>query len=861
MNQALSNIFKASTPASKEERPRSPFPNIPDLSSNPEIVEGFVNEGMVIRSVTPSFLEAKPDPKKEAEVLLARKRAERAASPFPIIPDVQLEENLVESDVHKFRHKEHLQSSLRPSSPFPAIADVKLNPEIVEQDVVTLRTSPVPFRVPSVVSFEKENVTEEETKEKEQSVEPPETVPFPTIPDISKYLAKSDSNLFKPIATKPFESVSLDTGKKYEMKGPADNYVPPPMKPEFNFALADTEFKVVEHSFSNATASNIRTLQSEIFESQGHFNASRSCSPRVFIPKCEIEQPKNEPEKKELKKIVKVETQEPKDPKYEEQMKQLTLSGEKSEILMSQKSCFNEMHTKKQQEIACTLEDNEINHILRGMKMAREGIVPHTDENIQVQSVVKQEITKSREESKEEAQTLYIAHDLSQIVTPPVEFQSNQIASVEQSESFQNEKTYTMTTSLKEERYLPSEAIETRNLSEETIQKEETVMETEELTELENIPITPKVMEGTPPKNNNVLEHKIEEERKDEVISISKNKGIIFDIEPKICKKAPETIIGARPLFGQLDINSEFKKALVGRQKSIQGKRSREVNKIDQNPEPRVKIEKTETRNHEENTSKSKLSAQYKSNEAAQIETIRPSDNEEIEKVYYTQEREYHVDYQKVEEEFVMPDGRTMHYSYTPSVTYSPVPPAIHNQILMQQQQQSTSQQNVVVENMQMEYYDENGEKYKKLPVKSLIKNFEQCSMPAMRYKKIRDPLPDVVEKINPKLSENVNFSIQQYQQQSIQSSQIQYREPINNQELMLRQAEQDFDNLYYVANSRVETNYMNETSSFNNYNPQPLIQTYPSAFQPVRRNGSQPQIEGKLLLLLIFYCAVCCVQ
>ncbi|KAG5894024.1 hypothetical protein JTB14_018129 [Gonioctena quinquepunctata] len=101
-----------------------------------------------------------------------------------------------------------------------------------------------------------------------------------------------------------------------------------------------------------------------------------------------------------------------------------------------------------------------------------------------------------------------------------------------------------------------------------------------------------------------------------------------FDsIEPRRCKKAPETIIGARPLFGQLDINSEFKKAMTNRQNSIKAKRSREVSENvsrSNGVEPRMKVEKTESETMEDADENSSIATQFKKTEVAEVQRFYP---------------------------------------------------------------------------------------------------------------------------------------------------------------------------------------------------------------------------------------------
>ncbi|XP_044257429.1 uncharacterized protein LOC123006736 isoform X3 [Tribolium madens] len=739
INLAITNIIKSSR---KEERPKSPFPNILDVSTTPELLSKTSSDQKITRSVTPSFLKPKSDPEEE---LLKLKKAERAASPFPEIPDMSLEHELLQGDVSKVHEKEPI-SSLRPTSPFPAIPDVTLNPEILEQDVVKIRTSPQPLQTSSNLSeFEKnceisENMDMEQIKDEDQDEVVP--VPFPTIPNISKYLAKNQASFIKPIPLRKYEPIFMD--KKYNFNETPPKYSKPALKPEFRYALP--EQKLLEHGFISPTPENFRTVQSEIFESQGHFNASRSCSPfSVYVPKSEPPERKDslEPPKKVI--IVQEVEKEDKNPKYEEQMKKLALSTnkEKSEGIKCQKSCFTELKEIQtaydqadQQLYEMTRqiqkqEDNEITKILQDMKRTREGETtaqnePENKNETNAEEIVPSEMNAQRKED-----------DISK-------------------------------TKIKEEENI-TETLESKNV----ISTETTELQSE---------VT---------KNLNILVEKtsFESANKQEPVSVPKDteNSLLLGEAQKKRKKPPETIIGARPIFGQLDINSEFQKAFSGRQKSIKDKRLKEVAK-----KADKMVEKIEN-----------IEEKFINSEVSQVETYRPSKNDEVEKIYYQQEREYHVDYQTIQEEFIYPEGDFMKNSSSDTNG---------NTFIQQLTEIKSNLHHPQPQNFPKNETENDDESYQKIPVKSLIKNFEQSTMPVLRYKQIRAPSPKVVEK----LSKGV--------------------ERFSNQEQFLKNAEQEFDNLYYVANAKVETKY------YPLEQPKSLIQSENSSFCKYTSQKSQFQ-------------------
>jgi hypothetical protein len=581
--------------------------------------------------------------------------------------------------------------------------------------------------------------------------------------------------------------------KKYKLHELPSTVPQQAVKPEFRYALPDTENKVVEHSFSSATASNVRTLQSEIFESQGHFNASRSCSPfPVYVPKSRSETPLTDTEGTKLPKkviLLREVEEEPKNPKHEEQMRKITLLGnkEKSEVIKSQKSCFTELQgiqtaydeaDKKLVEFTQSVQggikqdESEVTKILQNMKKAREGetlIISQKDESLSKCN------NFTEERVKEEQRETFVA---------------------------------------------TNEDISSRQISNENVNDVRDV-DIQNTVQCKNICLS---------KTTTQVETKEEEQENSQKR-----------------KKPPETIIGARPIFGQANINNELQKALSGRQKSIQGKRSREVTKqIDKTSglEPKFKLEKTEKVFEEKSSDQSKLSTQFLNNEVAQVETIRPSKNEEVEKVFYQQEREYHVDYQTVQEEIVYPKDNETNY-YTSKCFVSNNSDNKFNSQVMEAKSNLSQSSVEISQNGEVTLLSQE-EDYQKIPVKSLIKNFEQSSMPVFRYKQIREPSPTVVEKLSSK-----------YIEHSDSSHNISEQKLSTNQEEILQVAEQEFDNLYYIANAKVETQYypleqitnlqQSENSSFCKYTSQKSQFQSSSAFREenivhINENGE----EGK---------------
>lgn len=295
------------------------------------------------------------------------------------------------------------------------------------------------------------------------------------------------------------------------------------------------------------------------------------------------------------------------------------------------------------------------------------------------------------------------------------------------------------------------------------------------------------------------------------------------EVEAPKCKKAPETIIGARPLFGQLDINSEFKKA-IGNRASFKQKRALEeaMDKQQELGQSEIKVERSETYNQQQTFSEpykeSTFKKKSKNNEIAEVKTISKTANDEIEQICYQQDREIEIDYQTVQEEIIMPEPtleRVLSYErpltpvqmqyfgpgnnttiYRPQAQMppAPAPAAPHEPVIIVHEDNSNETEE---------------DEYRKIPVKSLIQNFEQNVMPPLRYKQIRgEPLPDVVDRaVQPGLTprNSIDFS-----NTNVDLSQLSETQFI--QEQILKEAEKEFDNLFFVANTAtVQTKLFSE--------------------------------------------------
>lgn len=772
ISSAVKCLLPATEPNKKEERPPSPFPTIPNISQRPEIIQ-----------------------ESKRKISVTDKEVERSSSPFSLISDINMKTDVMSEDINRFQKKESLKSCLRPESQFPLIIDVTLNPEVVEKDIIQMRTSPALFALSNSETAHRtdevkcdvsaaENcvldnqnfatVTVSEMKPKNDVSNSPAGAPFafPDIPVDNKFI-ESNTFVFQP-PLRRYEPVSL-TGKKYKLREPEIGI--PVVKPQYNFALANSEYKVVERTYNGGTGNNIRSLQSEIFESHGHFNASRSCSPYpIYIPSASRE-PTPPPKEMHNAQNMNINqatlTVDPEDmiemphleSNAEKRLRDSTIGGNEtvSKNVKSQQKCFSELRdiqfcyaiangdnldvNKKCSALAEKKEtqENEIQKCLKEMKNIREG--------------------KSADDAFYETTNNITTSSCSAInkaVTNVVEV-NGAAPSMETKQSFTIKKD------------------NLKNHSEVVNHSEKGLKTNEEDTEIPEL----------------------------------------------LCRKPPDAIIGARPLFGQLDITSEFKKAIVGRSKSLQSKRSREESKQTEKcpSECKIKAEKLENIETEDITADSKLSTQMKDTTKAEITKLQASGHEEIEKIYFQQEREYEVDIQTSKDNFDLSsvlksigEPERVEYfrphSYAVANTHDKTSREIYsckaNRI--SKSSRVNSNLNVCEEtayDIQKRNTNNEEDEYRKVPVKSLIQNFEQCSMPAMRYKQIRDPLPDIVDKLSSTRpqSKNNEHEMQESKKNKISCTPEKHVfMSTSSKEFNLKKAEEEFDNLFYIANTSVRT-------------------------------------------------------
>lgn len=787
---------------------------------------------------------------------------QRPISPFPTIPDVNIESDVISEDIERFQNKESIKSHLRPESPFPSIPDITLTPEIVEKDITQMRLSPVPFtslKLETTANNDEvkpdaltaENVIDENHNPNTEITTPIKSennlsdvstdtlMPFPDIPCITESNIFSSSSLIQPPLRK-YEPVSL-TGKKYAINEPkVGTFIE---RPQYNFALADTEHKVIERAYSEGTANAIRSLQSEIFESQGHFNASRSCSPfPVYIPLSREPTPmprelydaqnqniiKNDPptstDRDDTINMPHIESN------VEKRLRDSTITGNEtvSNNLKSQQKCFSELR------------------------------------DIQFCYAVANGETLSLNEKN---------------VTENVELEENEVQKRLKEMKFIREGKYSDTTT-------PNFISSVCNLESKTVNN---------VGESNNITSSVEKIKSTPAKETDLKEfpEKINDSAKKQRTCYETT-----DVPELLCKKPPNAIIGARPLFGQLDITSEFKKAIVGRSKSLQSKqRSKTESKQIENTstESKVKAEKYENIETEDITSDSKLSTQMKDTTRAEVTTLQANANEEIEKIYFQQEREYEVDIQTRENNFDFssvlqnigkPVKDKVEYfgpnTYAVANTHDTASKTFNscnNTNGISRSSRVNSNLNVCKKSacftLQEHENHKDDDEYKKVPVKSLIQNFEQCSMPAMRYKQIRDPLPDVVDKLSNARGEVKDLRHDPLERQQNQISYTFHNQiSINNpsQEFNLKRAEEEFENLFYVANASVRTQpyfpklemqnfQQSENSSFCRYSSHSnLSQSIPCNPSPIASSANAQKCtddvtqEGKLYCFILFF-------
>lgn len=830
----------------------------------------------IIRPVTPILINLQAQ-EEDAEM--------RPPSPFPAIPDVSLDKDVLEEDIKSFKApKSPEPKDEKPPesiSPFPGIPDINLNPEIIEKDVEMIRRSPSPF----YANINRDDVEVADPPRFSGDFEEDQVnQPYPTIPNIADAVPKDEPHrsFYKPI--KKFAPVSL-TGKKYPLilnPGiPPQNVAGEETKPEKpQYMLAETDSKVVEKSVA-ADASCVRSLQTEIFESQGHFSTGGCRSPYpVFIPSEAKPPPENVAVKQEERAVPKQQEEyvEPKD------LSRMQLADKETRRLIdNQQKCFSEVKEIKQcyQEAELLEEkypldvqaepDNEVTMILTKMKKARAGYVEQT--------LISEDLKSEVKEFKQEDDVV-----VQNEVKRPKEDPAPQEAVLTDSTPPQESNI------AEEQTNPPQEPIRNSPPKQEPMQQvlKQPEPEVRKQPSIQQVPKQTEPEEPKQPSIQQVLKQtESEEPKRPSTQQVQKQpepeepkqpkRKIPPPIEKPKHRKPPETIIGARPLFGAMNINEEFKKA-VDRRQSFHHRKNKDsaVTKIEQSTREAI-VKDDGDLEKDGYSNKSMMFSQSNANEMAKVETIRLSENEEIEKIYYETQREYDIDYQTVQEEVIVPSFTTNVKCYTKlnnGETICEVPPKISIEIhppqnfaydfsenvsekitkekyQHQSEYSSTSAQHYRQDlqsfNLQKsqvssaEDYTKNiineqkhhlknvdipeqhlsdveyDEEYQKIPVKSLIRNFEQSTMPPLKVKQIREPLPDVVEKLQHSSSQS---EVRKYYNSTSSTKERQF----------LQQAERDFDNLYNVDNAQQSNGQSfnhDENSSFRKYDARKSFGSY----------------------------------
>lgn len=945
------------------------------------------NPGNPVRPVTPVFLQKSTEEK-------------RPPSPFPTIPDITTDPDVLEEEIKSFKRgktPEPEETAARPLSPFPHIPDLSLNPEIIEKDLEAIRNSPIPRDFDVVEALAEEEIQLGDIEDA--------SGPFPKIPDLSRStaLTYAPKPFYKP--TRKYAPVSL-TGKKYPLiPNPSFPQIKPepklPEKPEEpEFMLADLDAKVVERPFTPET--NIRSLQTEMFERQGHFTMSGSSSPYpVYIP-----QESGEIETLKVAETIESDSKADADGSISEFESKIGPDGLRK----------TPRRVKPKEDSVEEEEPSEIKTILDKMKKVRQGggcrsgiemlegdsdiqvesTSQNTDVEMRAKEMEREEIHVDSMEKKENmifekfdvaeakirennAKAKMVAEEMKESidrkqfdavevkineknpkqsvkeekfeetkrfedVTKHVEgYRKEEHIKTEESEGYVREsekKSYLKDATSHLEDYRKEESMRFARIhdnTQETVgemrreqksfqvqqsdnvkthqedyrkeqriamekserntkatvqemkqeQKSVQFVESEDratVAHLQDYSTQQRFMEdnremrfggskqteeisfrpmGDEKKMENVMQFgrkEIEESKQESSFRKSKsnpppereNKQIDA---PRRNRKPPETIIGARPLFGALDINEEFKKAIDRKQSYHQQKKGKESAPSGKDI--------------------SKMSTQANECETATVERIQLSENEEVEKIYYQAQREYDIDYQTVQEEVVVPsfttnvkcytklnDGRTIYDTLPPKISIEIHPPqnfAYDNveQVGRTEQEEYSqeihrsqkmmsftkedyirnmiSEQKHSLKNVDLPDQTYNGvevdEEYRKIPVKSLIRSFEQSTMPPLRVKQIRDPLPDVVEKLAHCPS---------------QSDVSKYAASSSKEKRYLQQAEKDFDNLYYVANEKTQSFNHDENSSFRKYRAE--VEVDASHHQEESRREISSGVAGKEL-------------
>lgn len=248
----------------------------------------------------------------------------------------------------------------------------------------------------------------------------------------------------------------------------------------------------------------------------------------------------------------------------------------------------------------------------------------------------------------------------------------------------------------------------------------------------------------------------------------------VADSSEITCSKPPEAVIGTRPIFGQLNINNELRKAF---------------GLVKQTPVKESQKRQTDQQAENKSLSERRDSPPINQTVSEQVTEVKFDKRETQETV---QSFECEVD-DEIKQEQVSSEQMMIDASFDALV------------------QDNSFENNV---------NGTDGSDYQPQPIKSLIKTFEESTMPVMKYKQIREPSSDIVMSLSlqsngtkthnsveinksdieeTKESSNTmsNFQQMSYSDVTAQESIDTNTEPVSN----------GADNtMFYVASARVQT-------------------------------------------------------
>ncbi|XP_044751639.1 uncharacterized protein LOC123311634 isoform X2 [Coccinella septempunctata] len=535
-------------------------------------------------------------------------------------------------------------------------------------------------------------------------------------------------------------------------------------KPEFGFAL-DGDSRVVENSFTRST-SNLLTFQSANFESEGHFVADRAKSPLpIFIP--ESRSLSEEPAENltvSIQPLVKYIGEEVKNPVYEDHVRKMVLTGnkDKMKVIQGQKSCFSELQEIEGAYRSANSPLSEKNDQQMRIMEKIHTFIPAAQNDLEEKWASErqdmEEDSRIRIETLRESGEKYNAVAEEQEVCSTKnnnnlgnEFDREYVDLSGKIETNETEENKLNTKSSEGDQENSPQVLVKENCQEEMIENTEAHMQGKSTNDTSNVKKAPVVKENG-------------------------NKANEDDKMPThFCKKAPEAVIGARPLFGQLDINKEFIKAFTGKEKLMKTKKNKEIfqcthkastptTKIERsmpNSEPsanyhppkhsdiieNAKVTKTMVMDRDykdvqkhfvDNAGNySKLSGYMKNEQKSDVEIIRPNENEEIEKIYYERERALSIDLQTIGEELKPTDIQTIIDKEISNLTLNNANMYRNLEMRNSENRKQETNFNVRFEQERSDDYEE----YHKVPVRSIIENFEQNSMPPLKIKEQNYPI------------------------------------------------------------------------------------------------------------------------